>query len=391
MSVVSEWSPVPAPSGALDLLDAARRPPRTTSTPAPRRRTLAAAAAAGLDPRCSFDDFVVGRSNRLAQAAALSVAENEAPQYNPLFLHGESGIGKTHLLHAIGLHVQATSPEADVRYVTSDRFTSDLISSVAGGDLRAGFARRYRTCSLLLVDDLQFLEGKVETQTELFHAFDEVTASGGRVVLSADCHPGDIASMPERLRSRFSSGLVADLEAPEFETRVAILARKAAAAAVHVPAGVLQMIAGAASRNVRELEGALTRVVADARLDGRPVSAEAAEASLSRFLGRTSRPITSDRIIEESIGVFGVSREDLCGYSRLRRVVLARQGTMYVCRALTEDSLPVIGRTFGGRDHTTVLHAVRRIEQVMTERSSFHTKVVELMNRLGGRKPISAS
>ncbi len=369
----------PASTGLVDVLVA--RSPAFTGRLRPPARTP------GLDPRLSFESFVVGRSNRLAHAAARNVADETASRYNPLFLHGESGNGKTHLLHAIGLAVQARTPDVDVRYVSSDRFTNELISSLAGGAGRSGFTRRYRTCSLLLVDDLQFLEGKVETQTEFFHTFDEVTANGGRVVLSADRHPGDIPTLPERLRSRFTSGLVADLESPDFETRVAILARKAADAGVRVPGSVLELVAGAVSRNVRELEGALTRVLADAALDGRPVSAAGAESSVARFLGTSGQPLTATRILAEAAAVFDVTVDELCGYGRTRGVVLARQATMYVCRTLTDDSLPTIGRAFGGRDHTTVLHAVRKIEQLLVDRRPVQAKVVELMARLGRRDP----
>ncbi|MGQ0520931.1 MAG: chromosomal replication initiator protein DnaA [Actinomycetota bacterium] len=371
--------PAPASAGPVDVL--------VGRSPALAGRRRPPARTPGLDPRLGFESFVVGRSNRLAHAAARSVADAAASRYNPLFLHGESGNGKTHLLHAIGLAVQARTPEVDVRYVTSDRFTNEVISSLAGGDGRSGFTRRYRACSLLLVDDLQFLEGKVETQTELFHTFDEVTANGGRVVLSADRHPGDIPTLPERLRSRFTSGLVADLEPPDFETRVAILARKVADAGARVPASVLELIAGAASRNVRELEGALTRVLADASLDGRPVLAAGAESSLAGFLGTSGRPVTAAGVVDEAAAVFGVTVEELCGYGRTGRVVLARQAAMYVCRTLTEDSLPAIGRAFGGRDHTTVLHAVRKIEQLVVDRRPVQAKVVELMARLGRRGP----
>ena len=347
-------------------------------------------SASGLDARYDFAGFVVGRSNRLAHAAAVSVAGTGHTPYNPLFIHGESGNGKTHLLHAIGLHALAADPHADVRYVTSDRLTSELIGSLAAGGGRSRFSVRYRGCSLLLVDDLQFLEGKVETQTELFHTFDEVTAAGGRIVLSADRHPGAITTLPDRLRSRFTSGLVADLEPPDFDTRVAILARKATTRSVQVPAEVLQLIAGAVTRNVRELEGALTRVVADAGLAGCPLTPDTAAGSLSSYLGRPTQPITAARVLEEASEVFGVSVDDLCAYGRTSGLVLARQAAMYVCRALTDDSLPSIGRSFGGRDHTTVLHAVRKIEQLVADPGRVQAKVAELTYRLGGRPGRSA-
>ncbi|MGH9151672.1 MAG: chromosomal replication initiator protein DnaA, partial [Acidimicrobiales bacterium] len=342
-------------------------------------------AADALDPRLSFEAFVVGRSNRLAHNAALGVAESTVCPYNPLFIHGNSGNGKTHLLQAIGLHVRRHSPGDEVRYVTCERFTGEFIAGIEASPA-GGFTSRYRSCSFLLVDDLQFLEGKVETQQELFHTFNEVTAAGGRVILSADCHPGAIPTLSDRLRSRFASGLVADLGAPEFETRVAILARKAAARGVEVGDDVLAAVAASVTRSVRELEGALTRVMADAALDDRPVTLAGARASLQAYLGSAGHALTCERIIEEAAAVFGVGVEALRGQSRSRSLVLARQSAMYVCRSLTDESLPAIGRAFGDRDHTTVLHAVRKIEQLMTERAAVYAKVVELANRLGGRR-----
>ena len=326
---------------------------------------------------------MVGSSNRLAHNAALGVAESTVCPYNPLFIYGDSGNGKTHLLQAIALHVRRHAPDDDVRYVTCERFTSELIAGIQASPT-GGFTSSYRTCSFLLVDDLQFLEGKVETQQEFFHTFNEVTAAGGRVVLSADCHPGAIPTLSDRLRSRFASGLVADLGAPEFETRVAILARKAEARGARVSADVLAAIAASVTRSVRELEGALTRVLADAALDGRPVTLDGARESLPSFLGSAGQTLTCARIIGEAAEVFGVGVDELCGYSRTRALVQARQSAMYVCRSLTEESLPAIGRAFGQRDHTTVLHAVRKIEQLMTERAAVYTKVVELTNRLAG-------
>ncbi|MDQ4133548.1 MAG: chromosomal replication initiator protein DnaA [Actinomycetota bacterium] len=336
-----------------------------------------------LDPRLSFDTFIVGQSNRLAQAAALCVAENTAEAYNPLFIHGESGNGKTHLLNAIGLHVREHSPRLRVRYVTIERFTSEFIEGIKANRLDV-FKRRYRACALLLVDDVQFLEGKDATQEEFFHTFNEVTRAGGRVVLTADRHPGSIPTLPERLISRFKSGLVADLQAPEFETRVAILRKKAEVNRAEMPDDVFALLASSVTRNVRELEGALIRVIGDARLENRPITVESARLSLEKFLGSTGRVLTTQRIIDEAADLFGVDVDDLKGPSRTRLLVTARQSAMYVCRSLTEESLPSIGRSFGDRDHTTVLHAVRKIEKLMTANSNVHAKVVELMNRLGG-------
>ncbi|MDP8961462.1 MAG: chromosomal replication initiator protein DnaA [Actinomycetota bacterium] len=334
-----------------------------------------------LNPRFRFETFVVGESNRLPHAAALSLAENTETEYNPLFIYGEPGNGKTHLLHAIAHYVQAHSPHLEIRYVTSEQFTGEFIEGVKRKQLD-GFKRRYRSCSVLLVDDIQFLEGKEATLIQFFHTFNEVIAAGGRVVLAADRHPREIA-LPERLRSRFISGLVANLDAPGPETRVAILRRKSESKGVEVPEDVLAMVASEVTRNVRELEGALNRVVADASLDKRPVTVDGARRSVEAFLGSSGQALTLDHIIEKAAEVFGFSVEDLRGHSRRRPLVAARQAAMYVCRALTEESLPAIGRSFGGRDHTTVLYSVRKVEEQMTKRTAVYDKVVELMNRLG--------
>ena len=336
-----------------------------------------------LNPRYCFEAFVVGDSNRLPHAAAVSVAENDRTEYNPLFIHGESGNGKTHLLHAIGLHVRAAAPRLDVRYVTCERFMGEFVEGLRTRQLEA-FTRRYRSCSMLLLDDVQFLEGKDGTQEEFFHTFNDVIAAGGRVVLAADRHPGGLATLPERLRSRFSGGLVANLDAPAFETRVSILRRKSESKGVDVPEEVLALLASAVTTNVRQLEGALNRVVAEASLDGRPLTLDSARQSVESFLGTAGRTLTLERIIQEAAEVFGFTVEDLRGYSRTRPLVSARQAATYVCRMLTEESLPAIGRAFGGRDHTTVLYSVRKVEQQMTNRTAVYEKVVELMNRLGG-------
>ena len=338
------------------------------------------------DDRLSFDAFVVGRSNHLAWSAAKSVAENTADAYSPLFIHGDPGMGKTHLLNAIGLHVREHLPNADVRYVTAERFTNEFIDGVKTTGLDA-FKSRYRSAEILRVDDVQFLEGKGRTQEEFFHTLNDITGSGGRVVITADRHPSEIPA-PERLRSRFKSGLVADLQAPEFDTRVAILRRKAVANGAALPNDVLAVIASAVTKNVRELEGALVRVLAEASLQRSPVTVQSARHSLHGFLGSSgSRPVTLKRIIDEASDLFGVRVADLCGPSRTRALVNVRQVTMYVCRSMTDESLPVIGRAFGGRDHTTVINAVRKVEARMAERSAVFAMVVDLTNRLGGEPP----
>ena len=344
----------------------------------------------GLNERFSFESFVVGRTNHLAHNAALCVAENPSGAYNPLFIHGASGNGKTHLLNAIGLYLREHSPRLALRYVTAERFTAEFIDGIKSNNLDS-FKRRYRRCAFLLVDDVQFLAGKAATQEEFFHTFNDVIGPGGRVVMAADRHPGEIRTLAEPLRSRLKSGLVADLHAPELETRIAILKNKAEANHAEVSDEVLELIAGRVSRNVRELEGALIRVLADASLSVRPVTLQAAEQSLEAFCGSAARQLTLSTIIEEAALVFGVSVEELCGPSRTRALVAARRATMYLCRSLTSESLPAIGRSFGDRDHSTVLHSVRKVEKLMIERTAVYGKVVELMNRLGREVSIASS
>jgi chromosomal replication initiator protein len=335
------------------------------------------------DRRQSFDAFVVGRSNRLAHAAAVAVAENDRSAYNPLFIHGPAGNGKTHLLHAIGLYVQEHSPHLAIRYTMCEGFTNEFIDAIRGNG-RAAFCQRYRRCHLLLVDDVQFLEGREGTQEEFFHTFNEVVAGGGRVVLTSDRHPGDLSMLPDRLRSRFKSGLLSDLQAPEPATRLAILRKKAEAHGVAVPDQVLEYLAETVSSNVRELEGALTRLCATASLEDKPLTLVLAHATVASFLGSAaSRPLTLERIIEEAAVVFAVPVAELTGPARTRTLVSARQAAMYVCRARTNESLPSIARAFNKHDHTTVIHAVRKVEDLMGQRAPLYFQVVELMDRLG--------
>ena len=343
----------------------------------------AAAAGSRFDRRQSFEAFVVGQSNRLAHAAAFAVAENEASAYNPLFIHGPAGNGKTHLLHAIGLYVQQHSPQLVIRYTLCEGFTNEFIDAIRGNG-RAAFKQRYRRCHLLLVDDIQFLEGKDGTQEEFFHTFNEVVAGGGRVVLTSDRHPGDLSMLPDRLRSRFKSGLLSDLQAPEPATRLAILRKKAEAQGVAVPDEVLEFLAETVTSNVRELEGALIRLSATASLEGQSLTLDLAHRTMVSFLGSAAaRPLTLEHIIEEAAALFGVPVADLIGPARTRTLVCARQAAMYVCRVRTNESLPVIARAFHKHDHTTVMHAVRKVEALMGRREPLYLQVVELMDRLG--------
>lgn len=348
--------------------------------------TEAATPADGLSDRFTFDSFVVGRSNRLAHNAALCVAENVSAPYNPLFIHGASGNGKTHLLNAIGLYVREHSPQLSVRYVRAENFTSEVVNGARHRDLD-DFKRRYRRCSVLLLDDVQVLEGKEATQEELFHAFNDAIAAGARLVMAADRHPGEIRVLADSLRSRLKSGLVADLQAPELATRVAILRSKAAANATDVPDDVIEMIASRVSRNVRELESALIRVLAVASIERLPITLETATAAVDGYLGRSGKPVTLQAIIEEAAAEFGFSVDELCGASRTRSLVKARHAAMYVCRSLTSESLPAIARKFGGRDHSTVLHAFRKVEREMLQKNAVYEMVVALTNRLGQEPP----
>ncbi|MET0740828.1 MAG: chromosomal replication initiator protein DnaA [Candidatus Nanopelagicales bacterium] len=338
--------------------------------------------ASRLNPKYTFDTFVIGSSNRFAHAAAVAVAEAPAKAYNPLFIYGESGLGKTHLLHAIGHYARSLYSGARVRYVSSEEFTNDFINSIRD-DKAAAFQARYRNIDILLVDDIQFLQGKVQTQEEFFHTFNTLHNANKQIVITSDMPPKQLQAFEDRMRSRFEWGLITDVQPPDLETRIAILRKKAAQERLSVPAEVLEYIGSKITTNIRELEGALIRVTAFASLNRQAVDLALAEIVLKDLITDTADPeITSATIMAQTAGYFGLTLDDLCGSSRSRVLVNARQIAMYLCRELTELSLPKIGQQFGGRDHTTVMHAERKIRQLMAERRSVYNQVTELTNRI---------
>ena len=335
-----------------------------------------------LNPRYIFETFVIGASNRFAHAAAVAVAEAPAKAYNPLFIYGDSGLGKTHLLHAIGAYAKELYGNVRVRYVSSEEFTNDFINSIRD-DKASAFQRRYRDLDILLVDDIQFLENKERTQEEFFHTFNTLYNANKQIVISSDRPPKQLTTLEDRLRSRFEWGLITDIQPPELETRIAILRKKAAQDKLNAPDDVLEFIASKISTNIRELEGALIRVTAFASLNRQPVDMGLAEIVLRDLIPSDVTPeITASTIMAATASYFSLTIDDLCGTSRSRVLVNARQIAMYLCRELTELSLPKIGQTFGGRDHTTVMHADRKIRQLMAERRSIYNQVTELTNRI---------
>lgn len=335
-----------------------------------------------LNPRYVFETFVIGASNRFAHAAAVAVAEAPAKAYNPLFIYGESGLGKTHLLHAIGAYAKELYGGVRVRYVSSEEFTNDFINSIRD-DKASVFQRRYRDLDVLLVDDIQFLENKERTQEEFFHTFNTLYNANKQIVISSDRPPKQLTTLEDRLRSRFEWGLITDIQPPELETRIAILRKKAAQDKLNAPDDVLEYIASKISTNIRELEGALIRVTAFASLNRQGVDLGLAEIVLKDLIPNESTPeITGATIMAQTAAYFSLTLDDLCGTSRSRVLVNARQIAMYLCRELTELSLPKIGQMFGGRDHTTVMHADRKIRHLMAERRSIYNQVTELTNRI---------
>ena len=335
-----------------------------------------------LNPRYTFEAFVIGASNRFAHAAALSVAETPAKSYNPLFIHGFAGLGKTHLLHAIGNYVRENFPARHVRYVSTETFMNEFVDAIRTNTTTA-FKRRYRECDVLLVDDIQFMENKEGLQEEFFHTFNSLYGASKQIVITSDRPPKSIATLEDRLRSRFLSGLITDVQPPELETRLAILRKKAGGERAYVPDEVLEFIATHVKDNIRELEGALIRVSAFASLNREPLTRELAEKVLSDLIASDQpRQITPKAILDATSETFGFSIEDICGTSRRRPLVTARQVGMYVFREVTDFSYPAIAREFGGRDHTTVIHAVEKISGLMKERRQIYDQVTELIHRI---------
>ena len=335
-----------------------------------------------LNPKYTFDTFVIGASNRFAHAAAVAVAEAPAKAYNPLFVYGESGLGKTHLLHAIGHYARTMFPNVRVRYVNSEEFTNDFINSIRD-DKASAFQSRYRSVDVLLIDDIQFLQGKLQTQEEFFHTFNTLHNANKQIVITSDLPPRELSGFEDRMRTRFESGLLTDVQPPDLETRIAILRKKAIQDRMKVPDDVLEYIATNFSTNIRELEGALIRVTAFSNLNRQSIDLPLAEIVLKDVLpNETPNQVTAATIMAVTAAYYAVTLEDLCGSSRSRQLVTARQIAMYLCREMTDLSLPKIGQHFGGRDHTTVMHADRKIRELMGERRAIYNQVTELTNRI---------
>ncbi|MGX5357332.1 chromosomal replication initiator protein DnaA [Kocuria sp. KH4] len=367
-------------------------PPRDPQAAPPRRPaqdTGTAPAVVGewdssarLNPKYVFDSFVIGQSNRFAHAAAFAVAETPAKAYNPLFIYGESGLGKTHLLHAIGHYAKRLYPQVRVRYVNSEEFTNDFINSIRD-DEGSSFKEIYRNVDMLLIDDIQFLAGKEHTQEEFFHTFNALHNHEKQIVITSDMPPKQLTGFAERMRSRFEWGLITDVQPPELETRIAILRKKATSEGMDAPDDVLEYIASHISTNIRELEGALIRVTAFASLNKQAVDLPLAELVLKDLITDDgAQEITAASILAQTAVYFDITLEELKSKSRTRTLVTARQIAMYLLRELTDMSLPKIGQELGGRDHTTVMHADRKIRTLMAERRQIFNQVTELTNRI---------
>src|SRR6266851_2755442 len=324
------------------------------------------AQAAGLSERYTFDTFVVGNSNQFAQAASQAVAELPSKAYNPLFIYGGVGLGKTHLLHAVGHEIARLYPSLRLLYLSTERFTNDLINAIRY-DRTAEFRAKYRTIDLLLIDDIQFISGKERTQEEFFHTFNDLYEARKQIVVSSDSAPKEIPDLEERLRSRFEWGLIADIQPPDFETRVAILKKKAEIERVRLPDDVAYLIASRIKANIREIEGSLTRMIAFCSLSGREMSVELAQDVLSDLWGEEEKIITIEHIQRKVAEVFGIKLSDMRAQNRTKSVAFPRQIAMYLSRQLTHASLSDVGRAFGGKDHTTVLHAVTKLQTLIQE------------------------
>nr|WP_017614188.1 chromosomal replication initiator protein DnaA [Nocardiopsis salina] len=387
----NRWETPPAPPAEDAPVSAAPegqgpsdrgKAPESPGAPPGRSQEAPPSEHARLNPKYTFDTFVIGSSNRFAHAASVAAAEAPAKAYNPLFIHGGSGLGKTHLLHAIGHYTHRLYEGSRVRYVSSEEFTNEFINSIRDGKAD-GFRRRYRDIDVLLVDDIQFLENKEQTQEEFFHTFNTLHNSDKQIVISSDRPPKQLTTLEDRMRSRFEWGLLTDVQPPELETRIAILRKKAAQEGLAAPPEVLEFIASKISTNIRELEGALIRVTAFASLNRQSVDLELTGQVLRDLVPSDEVPeITTGTIMSQTAAYFGLTVDDLCGTSRSRVLVTARQIAMYLCRELTELSLPKIGQQFGGRDHTTVMHADRKVRALMAERRSIYNQVHELTSRI---------
>ncbi|WP_439591174.1 chromosomal replication initiator protein DnaA [Microbacterium sp.] len=336
-----------------------------------------------LNPKYTFDNFVIGQSNRFAHAAAVAVAEAPAKAYNPLFIYGDSGLGKTHLLHAIGDYAISLYAGIKVRYVSSEEFTNDFINSIAN-NRGSAFQARYRDVDILLIDDIQFLQGRAETQEAFFHTFNTLHDHDKQVVITSDVPPKHLTGFEDRMRSRFEWGLITDVQAPDLETRIAILRKKAQSERLHIPDDVLEYIATVVSSNIRELEGALIRVSAFASLNRSNLDMSLAQTVLRDIIDQDDANVISPTdIITATAQYFKLTVDDLYGSSRSQSIATARQIAMYLCRERTSLSLPKIGQLFGNRDHTTVMYAYKKISELMKERRSIYNQVSDITTQLG--------
>jgi chromosomal replication initiator protein len=358
----------------------AQPPAATAGTPA--TTDAARRTDSRLNPKYNFDNFVIGGSNRFAHAAAVAVAEAPAKAYNPLFIYGDSGLGKTHLLHAIGHYAERLYPGIRVRYVSSEEFTNDFINSIAN-NRAAAFQARYREIDILLIDDIQFLQRAVETQEAFFHTFNTLHDHNKQVVITSDVAPKHLTGFEDRMRSRFEWGLITDVQAPDLETRIAILRKKAQSEKLQVPDDILEFMATKVSSNIRELEGTLIRVTAFANLNRTAVDLQLVQTVLKDLITLDEDNVIAPvDIINHTADYFKLSVDDLYGSSRSQAVATARQIAMYLCRELTSLSLPKIGQLFGNRDHTTVMYANKKISELMKERRSIYNQVTELTSRI---------
>ncbi len=359
--------------------------------PEPPRPPAPNDISARLQGRFTFDAYVIGPSNRFAHAAALAVAETPARAYNPLFVYGESGLGKTHLLHAIGHYTADNHPGLSVRYVSVETFTNEFINALRDGGIRS-FKDRYRSTDILLIDDIQMLEGREQTQEEFFHTFNALHEHGKQIVISSDRPPSAIKTLEDRLRSRFEMGLITDVQPPDLELRIAILRKRVMTDGYQIrDPEVLSFIAARVSTNVRQLEGALIRVIAHSSISGRPVTVELAQEVLTDLFPGGDGEVRMDLIQEAVARHYSITLDELVGEKRTKRVVMPRQVAMYLCRELTDSSLPAIGRAFGGRDHTTVLYAVQKVTKQMAEGGDLYQAVQTLTSSLTGASSPSAT
>lgn len=335
-----------------------------------------------LNPKYTFDTFVIGNSNRFAHAASLAVAESPAKAYNPLFIYGGVGLGKTHLMHAIGHYILESSPNAKVVYVSSEKFTNELINSIKD-DKNVEFRNKYRNVDVLLIDDIQFIAGKERTQEEFFHTFNSLHESNKQIIISSDRPPKEIPTLEDRLRSRFEWGLIADIQPPDFETRIAILKKKADVENLNIPNEVMVYVANKIQSNIRELEGALIRIVAFSSLTNKEISVDLASEALKDIISnRNSKQITTGLIQDVVASYYNLRIDDFKSKRRTRNVAFPRQIAMYLARKLTDLSLPKIGEEFGGRDHTTVIHAYEKISNDIEKDDALKDTIDELTKRL---------